>query len=166
MWKIRNWNPTIVLWAGNATLWPLLALLVTYRFGLLDLGAGWPKVQSLAPVPIRLSAQVPEGGARNPFDPDGSPWRATLASATRASGDLRGVIIMPGFSVALTAGGVVHLGEEMVGGSLKEIQEDKVIVQRGAETLQMELGSTSHPASQGSDASPRSRSAAAGEPAR
>jgi len=146
---MRHWNPTIVLWAGNAMVWPLLALVITYQFGVLDLGGGLPKVQALKPVPIRLSALVSEGGARNPFAPDGGHWHSAVATTASASGtsggELRGIILMPGVSVAVTGGGVVHLGGPLAGGRVKEIRANKVVVQRDAETVELELASAHRP---------------------
>jgi hypothetical protein len=145
MGKRRNWNPTTLLWASNAAVWPLLALAIGYRFGLLDAGGGLPEMRSLTPVPMQLSAQVSESVARNPFDPEGGHWGTAVATAPASGGELRGVMLMPGVSVALTGTGVVRLGEQLAGGRVKEIRANKVIVRRDSETVELDLASANRP---------------------
>ena len=154
-----NWNPTVVLWAGNAAVWLLLALIVVYQFGLLSHGGGAPKLRTLAPEPIQPSAPLSDIAARNPFDPNGNHWRTTAAVAAGSVGELRGVILLPGVRAAITGGGLVPLGGQWGGGRVTGIDANKVIVQRQGAVSELELPSAHRPTLQSLNRNRRSDTA-------
>jgi len=148
MTKLRGWNPTIVLWAANTVVWPLLAIVATYQFGLFGVGGNFPPVQPLAPQPIRLTMQVADAAARNPFDPNGSHWRSLPATASAAPSSLRGVVVLPGVRAAMTGADLVYVGGQLAGGRVTEIRANRVVVQREGETIELDIPSMHPPALQ------------------
>jgi len=144
----RGWNPTIMLWAANALVWPLAALAIGYQFGWFGAGGGFPQVQPLTPEPIRLTMQVSDVTARNPFDPAGTHWRSLAVNtppSSASAGGLRGVIVLPGVRAAMTGGEPVYVGGQLAGGRVIEIRANKVIVQRDGENVEMEVPSAHRP---------------------
>jgi hypothetical protein len=140
-----KWSPTVALWVGNAGVWLALALIALFQLGALRMGGPLPDVRSITPKPIQTVAQSSSSGTRNPFDPTGQNWRSALATAAPVHREVRGVVIMPGVRAALTDAGVVHLGEQLSGGRVTQIEQDRVVVQQDAHSVELELPSAHRP---------------------
>jgi hypothetical protein len=73
---------------------------------------------------------APEVGARNPFDPGAGRWMVAAPKGAGGTGELRGVVVLPGVRAAVTGGGAVHVGEPLAGGRLVGIRGGKLLVRR------------------------------------
>lgn len=125
---------TRTLWAGNAIAIATLLAVVLFRFGALMPGdAALPdlrplRVAELAPPPL---AQTP--GERNPFDPSGMAWREPKDDeASAGSGELKGIIVLPGVRRAVTDRGSVGTGEALGAGRIVSIDDRAVVVDTGS----------------------------------
>ena len=140
-------NPTAGLWLGNAFGILLLLLIVAYQIGgaVFDMNAPLPKVQPLAAQPIHQPEPQADIGNRNPFDSSAARWKTDAEKNSALSGELRGVIMLPGVKAVVTKGGAVHLGEALAEGRITKIMGDKIIVEQGDASREMELPSAHRP---------------------
>lgn len=140
-------NPTAGLWLGNALGISLLLLIVVYQLGGagLDLGAQLPQVLPLAAQPVTHLGLEANAGNRNPFDPSATRWKISGENNPAITGELRGVILLPGVQAVVTSSGAVHLGESLTEGRITRISGNKVIVEQGNGSMEMELPSARLP---------------------
>lgn len=139
-------DPTTGLWLANAFGISLLLLIVAYQFGgaFFGLGAQLPPVLPLVVQPVPQPGLEANAGSRNPFDSSSAHWK-TSSGKTAASGELRGVILLPGVQAVVTSSGAVHLGETLTGGRVAKILDDKVVVEQENGNREMELPSAHRP---------------------
>lgn len=140
-------NSTVLLWLANALGWIGLGIAAFHQFGALAWrpAGALPEVRPLSPRPMQPPQAAPEVGAHNPFDPGAGRWIAAAPQGASATGDLRGMVVLPGVRAAVTGGGAVHVGELLAGGRLVGIRGGKVLVQRENAVHEIEVPAFSSP---------------------
>ena len=140
-------NMTTGLWLGNALGILLLLLVALYQLGGVIFGTGTqlPQVLPLTAQPIPQAGLRPDIGSRNPFDSFNTRWKTSAEKNPAPSGELRGVIMLPGVQAIVTNSGTVHLGETLAEGRVAKIMGDKIIVEQGNGNRELELPSAHRP---------------------
>lgn len=138
---------TMALWLANVFFWLFLIGFVIWRLQAV-LVAG--EVAKLRIEPVSAPAwpllALPSAQARNPFDPAGTPWHvASSAAPVVATGQLRGIIVLPGVSVALTDKGAVKPGESLTVGRLVSVKAREAVVQTPSGLQALTLPGASRP---------------------
>lgn len=130
------------LWVANAVFLASIAGLLAWQFWQV-FGAN-----SRAPSALRLDratievpvAQIITPPARNPFDPGGTHWRTSAPSmAAPATGQILGILALPGVGVALTDRGAVHPGETLKEGELVSVAPSGAVVDAPGGHQKLEL---------------------------
>ena len=140
-------NPTTGLWLGNALGLLLLLLAALYQFGgvIFGMGAQLPQVLPLTAQPIPQPGLQADIGSRNPFDSSSTRWKTAGGNSPAITGELRGVILLPGVQAVVTNNGAIHLGEMLAEGRVAKILDNKIIVEQGGVNREIKLPSASRP---------------------
>lgn len=141
-------NPTTVLWLLNALGALLVISAITYRIGpaFLGVGVALPKIGAIPAQPIQQLAAIPGTGNRNPFDPASAQWSVARPDDSPAqTGELRGIIRLPGVQLALTGSGTARIGEPVAGGKIRRILNDRIVVENATGMKEIELPSAHRP---------------------
>lgn len=141
-------NPTTTLWLLNALGVFLVLSAAFYRIGPVFLGSGvtLPKIGAIPAQPIQQLAAIPGTGDRNPFDPASAQWSVARPDDSQAqTGELRGIIRLPGVQLALTGSGTARIGEPVAGGKIRRILNDRIVVENATGMKEIELPSAHRP---------------------
>ncbi len=129
---MRRIPATSALWVANAIVLFAAAFLFAFTVWRMLFGGSTilPEIAPLRVAPVALPTQGIESGSRNPFDPSGNHWQVDRSDGAQAQkqGSLKGFMVLPGLSLAITDNGVVKPGESIVGGKFKGINGDRIAV--------------------------------------
>lgn len=140
-------NATTGLWLGNLLGMLLLLLVVVYQLGgaMFTSGAHLPAVHPLTVQPVPQPETLADIGSRNPFDASSARWKISSEDNPAITGELRGVILLPGVQTVVTSSGTVRLGETLAEGRVARILDNKIIVDQGHGSKELELPSARRP---------------------
>ena len=140
-------NATTGLWLGNLLGMLLLLLAVAYQLGgaVFTSDAHMPAIHPLLAQPVPQPVPLADIGGRNPFDSSSAHWKISGESNPAITGDLRGVILLPGAQRVVTSNGTVRIGEMLAEGRVVRILDNKIIVDQGHGKKELELPSARRP---------------------
>jgi hypothetical protein len=140
-------DTTTGLWLGNLLGIMLLLLAVAYQLGgaIFTSGAHLPAVNPLTVQPVPQPETRADTGKRNPFDPSSARWKTGSGSNPALTGELRGVILLPGVQTVVTSSGTVRVGETLAEGRVIRILDNKIVVEQGSGSKELELPSARRP---------------------
>jgi hypothetical protein len=138
---------TTGLWMGNLFGILFLLLAVAYQLGgaIFASGAHMPEINPLSVQPVPQPETRTDIGSRNPFDPSAARWKASGGNNPAITGELRGVILLPGVQTVVTSNGTVRVGETLPEGRVVRILDDKIVVEQGGGNKELELPSARRP---------------------
>ena len=140
-------DTTTGLWLGNLLGILLLLLAVAYQLGgaIFASGAHLPAVHPLTVQAIPQPETRADIGSRNPFDSSSARWKTSSGNNPAIIGELRGVILLPGVQTVVTSSGMVRVGETLAEGRVIRILDNKIVVDQGHGSKELELPSARRP---------------------
>jgi len=140
-------NATTGLWLGNLLGMLFLLLVVAYQLGgaMFASDAHLPAIQPLAVQAVPQPEILADIGSRNPFDTSSARWKISSENSPATTGELRGVILLPGVQTVLTSSGTVRVGETLAEGRVSRILDHKIVVNQGGSSKELELPSAKRP---------------------
>lgn len=132
MTKRANISLTMALWLANGVFWLLLVGFVIWRLQAVFLVAEAPELRiEPASVDGWPVLALPSGQARNPFDPAGTPWHTASSTPPPVvgAGKLRGIMVLPGVTVALTDQGALKPAGSAAPGRFLSVKAREVVLQ-------------------------------------
>jgi len=104
---------------------------------------GMAELSPIQPQPLRILEQTSPLNLKNPFDSGAVHWKAV--ESREDTGELHGVMLLPGVRAAVTGTGIVYPGGQVSGGRLAEITPDGLIVQQENQAHKITLHAVPRP---------------------
>ena len=126
----------------------LILLWASYhQFGLLLFGSTkeQPTLRAIEPQPLHMPEKLQDIGKRNPFDSGATHWKFTDSKIGDSKVELQGILLLPGVRVAVAGSGIVRQGDNMNGGKIHKIKEDRLIIRQEHQEQEMKLHSIQRP---------------------
>jgi len=144
---MKSLNITTGLWLGNLLGMLALVLVVVYQLGeaVFTSDVHLPDIRPLVAQAITQTDAIADIGSRNPFDSSATRWKIVSATNPSTTGELRGVILLPGVQTVVTSKGTVRVGETLTEGRVTRILDDKIVVDQGRSSKELELPSAKRP---------------------
>ncbi|HEY6897937.1 MAG TPA: hypothetical protein VI279_11795, partial [Rhodocyclaceae bacterium] len=101
--------------------------------------------EALAPTAMPAAASLEMNASRNPFDSSGGIWNDPKAEGGGDTGELKGILLLPGVHRLLTGRGPVKPGEMLDQGKVLDMTKQGVKIQTQDGTTTLELPGAHRP---------------------